>query len=211
MKDYKNILEPGNIYHIYNHSNGNDKLFLSNDNYFFFLRKYKQYISPVANTYCYCLMPDYFHFVVRIKEEDDLTTALAKTALSGFQTLTGLEKQAILSKHTSQQFSHLFNAYTQAYNKQNNRRGSLFQRPFNRLNITDHTYLLKLVHYIHYNPVKAHLCNKPEDWQFSSYNAIVSNKKTMINKKDVLNWFGDLNNFIFCHQHPPELTGIDQV
>ena len=53
----------------------------------------------------------------------------------------------------SQKFSNLFNSYTQVYNKENNRKGSLFVNRYKRILISDKKYLLKLIHYIHYNPV----------------------------------------------------------
>lgn len=69
MQDTKAILEPENTYHIYNRANGNEQLFLSDDNYRYFLKKYNEYISPIVDTFCYCLMPNHFHFLVRVKKE----------------------------------------------------------------------------------------------------------------------------------------------
>ena len=66
------ILEPDHFYHIYNHANGIENLFRTEDNYHYFLKKYHQHISPIAETWAYCLMPNHFHFLVRIKEEKDL-------------------------------------------------------------------------------------------------------------------------------------------
>lgn len=34
------------LHHIYNKANGNEKLFLSNDNYKYFLEQYISYITP---------------------------------------------------------------------------------------------------------------------------------------------------------------------
>ena len=43
-------LLPANYYHIYNHANGNENLFLENDNYRYFLQQYEKHIQPVADT-----------------------------------------------------------------------------------------------------------------------------------------------------------------
>lgn len=70
----KNKLElpiPGYTYHVYNRANGNEKLFLSNEKRYF-LEKYTIYISPIADTFCYCLMPNHFHFLIRIKNEEKI-------------------------------------------------------------------------------------------------------------------------------------------
>jgi putative transposase len=71
---------------------------------------------------------------------------------------------------------------------------------FKRKHITDKSYLLKLVHYIHHNPIEADLCENPSDWKFSSYNSILSNKETLINRNEVLLWFNDAENFKFIHK-----------
>ncbi|WP_339612080.1 hypothetical protein [uncultured Planktosalinus sp.] len=106
MKDNKAILEPESTYHIYNRANGNEQLFLSDDNYRYFLKKYDNYIAPIADTFCYCLMPNHFHFLVRIKRESEVAEVVLKKienpgakskTLQGFKTLEGLPRQQAFS------------------------------------------------------------------------------------------------------------------
>ena len=47
----------------------------------------------------------------------------------------------------SSQFSHLFNSYTQAFNKKYNRTGSLFESPFHRKEIMNDNYFKHLIYY----------------------------------------------------------------
>lgn len=190
-------LEPNFFYHVFNRANGNEDIFSSSENYHYFLKRYSNFISQIANTYCYCLMPNHFHFLIQIKSEEQLKI---HPDFSKFSTLENL---------ISKQFSNFFSSYAQAYNKQQGRKGSLFIKKFKRKKITDDTYLRKIVHYIHYNPVAAELCSQPEQWQFSSYKAIISDKPTLVKRNDVIEWFEDLENFIYCHKHPPAITGID--
>ena len=63
-------LVPNKTYHIFNHANGFENIITENENYRFFLDKYKQYILPIAETYAYCLLPNHFHLVVRIWRKD---------------------------------------------------------------------------------------------------------------------------------------------
>ncbi len=149
-------LEPDCFFHVFNRANGNELLFSSTDNYHYFLKRYSYFISPIADTYCYCLMPNHFHFLIQIKGEEELGKLC-----QGSKPLTELNAKEVLN-FLSRQFSHLLNGYTQAFNKQEKRKGSLFMRPFKRKKITDEKYLHKVVHYIHYNPVDAGLCDKPE-------------------------------------------------
>jgi REP element-mobilizing transposase RayT len=189
-------LESNTFYHIYNRANGNEKIFADEGNYHFFLSKYINYISPIAYSYCYCLMPNHFHFLVKIKEQKETWNFFNKD-----KNLQGL---------ISNQFSKFFNSYVKAFNKQQSRKGSLFMKNFKRKRITDEKYLKKLVHYIHYNPVEAGLCQKPNEWKFSSYNTLLGNENhTMLMKNEVLEWFEDKENFIYCHFYPPKETGIE--
>ncbi len=186
-------LEPDCIYHIYNRANGNEKIFLSDENYKFFLAQYAKYISPYADIFSYCLMPNHFHFLIRVKGLEELNSAFSIN-LPGFQNLEGFSP--LLSK----QFSNFFNSYAKAFNKQNRRRGSLFIKPFKRIQVTDEAYLKNLVCYIHQNPVEAGLADNPANWRFSSYNAFFSNRKTLIRRDEVLEAFNDLDNFVYCHK-----------
>ena len=44
MQNKLEVLQPDTFYHIYNRANGSEKLFITDENYVFFLRKYKEYI-----------------------------------------------------------------------------------------------------------------------------------------------------------------------
>ena len=209
MQNKIEILVPETTYHVFNRANGNEKVFLTDKNYTFFLEKYRGYIPEIADTFCYCLMPNHFHFIIRIKSEGELEKHF-KSTLTGFKTLSGLNESA-LSKLITQPFSHLLNGYAQAINKQEKRKGSLFMRPFKRKRITDENYLRKLVYYIHYNPVEAGLAASCKEWQYSSYNALISTSPTLIAREEVIEWFDDLGNFIYCHKYPPQETGIEYL
>ena len=58
----------GNYYHIYNRGINSCNLFNKVSDYEHFFELYDTYISPVAETYSWVLMPNHFHFLVRIKE-----------------------------------------------------------------------------------------------------------------------------------------------
>ena len=60
-------LEHGQYYHIYNRGNNRENIFVENRNYRHFLKLYAKHITPVADTYAYCLLRNHYHFLVRIK------------------------------------------------------------------------------------------------------------------------------------------------
>jgi len=61
-------LEGGNYYHIFNRGNNACNLFEKAADYEHFLCLYDKYISPIANTLAWVLMPNHFHLIVLIKE-----------------------------------------------------------------------------------------------------------------------------------------------
>jgi putative transposase len=151
-------MQPGRIYHIYNHGNASDNLFRSDDNFRYFLQKYTEHIQPVASTYAYCLMPNHFHFLVRVNDEQALRL------LPDFERLTGTG----LEERTIKRFSNLFNAYTKAFNKMYGRRGKLFLTPFQRKPVSTSRHFVNTWKYIHYNPVHHGFVRDVMEWPHSS-------------------------------------------
>jgi len=190
MADKQELLLPGNVYHIYNHANGDDNLFRCEDNYRYFLEKYTLHVYPVVETFAYCLMPNHFHLMVKVRKEEELQM------LPGFETLDRL----LLPKAVSKKFSNLFNGYTQAYNKMYDRKGSLFMDSFKRKVIENQKYFTQLITYIHYNPIHHGLVKDIHQWQYSSIHAYLLDKSTRINTQVALSWFGDKNGFLQFHQ-----------
>ena len=59
----------------------------------------------------------------------------------------------------------------QTFNKRYERAGHLYQGRFGSRLVEDDDYLLELARYVPLNPVRAALCETPEDWPWSSYAA----------------------------------------
>jgi REP-associated tyrosine transposase len=181
--------EENYTYHIYNRSN--ELVFRTEYNYLFFLKKFKKHILPFADVLAYCLMPNHFHLMVQVNKE-------------GVKLIN--ENHRATTQLLSKNIGLLLSSYTQAINKQENRRGSLFAHKtkakqlnnfgeFKRISQKD--YSLTCFNYIHQNPVTSNLVEKIEDWNFSSFKdyAELSNG-TLINKElavELLNL--DLSNF----------------
>lgn len=183
-------LLPGNIYHLFNCGVGYEKIFRTNENYLFFIEKISKYILPVCDILAYCLLPDHFHLMIKVKPEQELTT-FAKT----------IKKEKInLPAIISEQFSNCFNSYTKSYNKVFKRHGKLFDLPFKRIEVSSDIYYTVLIAYIHRNPVHHGYVKDFTDWKFSSYNAFLSDKPTKISRNEILAWFGNANEFIKFHQ-----------
>jgi len=194
-------LLPSDYYHIYNHANGGTNLFQEDENYSFFLKKYATHISPIADTLSYCLLPNHFHLLLKIKDEE----ILLENTFPKFKTLEKLMSTNYLSK----QFSNFFSCYTQSFNRKYKRIGSLFRKNFKRKLVDGESYFSKVIHYIHANPVHHGFTKDISSWHWSSYNSILSEQPTQINRKEVLNWFGGREAFIRYHQQPIYLKTTD--
>ena len=164
--------EPNKVYHIYNQGNNKQPIFFSPENYHFFLTKMHKHLKVNVDILAYCLMPNHFHFLVLTKE------------------CACQQKYPDKLNNNMQTLSHnlaiLLRSYTRAINKQNDRTGSLFRpRTKAKNGIIDgfivannqddnlnfdlrNDYHRVCFEYIHNNPVKAQLCAKAIDWEYSS-------------------------------------------
>jgi putative transposase len=136
-------------------------------------------------------MPNHFHFLLKLKNTLELLQAFPK-----FETLEKMKKSALPSK----QFANLFSSYTQAFNKKYGRKGSLFLKNFKRIPIDQDNYLSTIIAYIHLNPILHQFVETPEAWPWSSYNTIVSNSPTKLKRNEVIEWFGNREQFVAHHQ-----------
>jgi len=198
MRPKHQPLYPGNYYHIYNRGNNRENLFYKPENYFYFLRRYGYYLNNYLETYAYCLLPNHFHLLVKIKQKDELLN------LPGFQNLEGL------SSDISRKFSNFFNGYSKAINKQQNRVGSLFPKNFKRIRVDNYKYLITLLYYIHANPQLHGLIEDFKDWPYSSYNRYLELNKSHLPKNEVLSWFGSLKEYEIYHSRVQNIKEINQ-
>lgn len=201
MGNFRIPFEPDTFYHIYNHGNGEENIYRCNDNYYYFLRKFAEHINPIAETFAYCLMPNHFHFLIRIRKEGELFD-LIKNNEKPKNINDKMSGSASLSNFLSNRFKNFLIAYSKAFNKMYSRRGSLFLDNIKRKKIDSDAYFSSLVYYIHHNPVHHGFTNKIEDWPFSSYNSIVSNKQSYLNREETLKWFGDRSLYLDFHKKP---------
>jgi putative transposase len=188
--------EPGKFYHVFNRGNNRENLFREEKNYAFFLRKLFQNILTVADIYAYCFLPNHFHLVIRIKEMEYLPEDYRK----------GIKK-------IHQPFSNFFNCYSKSTNKTYNRTGSLFQEHLHRNEIKDERYLKNVIIYVHLNPVN-HGFNKDFDrFTHSSFRELTTSEHTSLQKDEVIEWFGGMENFLFCHRmkRMKDLTGLQDL
>lgn len=202
---------PGSYYHVYNHANGREDLFLIPDNYHFFLRRYRELVEPVARLYAWCLMPNHFHLLVKVRSPEELRRAqeefrqLTANRQSGVRIIqqgTVSYDEKLLSQFASKCFSNLFNSYTQAFNRQQGRKGSLFMQNMKRLEVRGHESLSRVIRYIHVNPVRHQFVANAESWPYSSFRYLNDLASGQEDKKEIWDFFGGGQGFQTFHQLP---------
>ena len=150
--------------------------------------------EAVCDTFSYTLMPNHFHFAVKIKSREHCIAHFEKTKQIPFDS-----SRCHLSDFLMERFSNLCNSYTKSYNKVFNRKGSLFIDYMKRSEIDNEIYFCNLINYIHFNAVHHCFCKNPLDWKWTSLHAFLADKKTKIKKEEALKLFGDPEKFKIAH------------
>lgn len=186
----------GSYYHIFNCGINKQIIFFEDKNYIYFLNLMRKYLVGNVDILAFCLLPNHFHLVIKVKDE---------IRLNGEKDDILKEKDDILSNEiivgdfVSNQFRRLFIAYSMAINKQERRTGNFFDRSFKRLEITKQDYLEYAIFYAHYNPEKHGLATDFRDYKYSSYKAILAQAETNVCREFVLDLFGGDNEFLNYH------------
>ena len=181
------IYQDNSIYHLYNQGNNRRKIFFTHENYLFFLRKIRTFLSPHADFLAYSLMPNHFHFLIYMHLVNAPIPPRHLTN-SRYEKEVQLDSDNTVEERSfSESLAVMLRSYTRAINKQEGYSGSLF-RPktkakdgfhpdlwlSEKAETKDYTfadgnnYATTCFHYIHDNAVAANLVRKPEDYIYSS-------------------------------------------
>ena len=146
--------EPYAVYHVYNRGNQRQVIFFEDDHYLLFLRKIRDRLSPYCDILTWCLMPNYFHFIISPKD-----TGCVKR-------VSGLNEVQRLSYN----IGIVLSSYTSIINKERGLTGSLFQKKTKAKRLERVEDVIRCMHYIHQNPLAAGLITDAiEAWKYSSF------------------------------------------
>lgn len=151
------------VYHVTARGNDRKRVYFCEADY----RKFLQCISEAKKKYaillhCYVLMSNHYHLIIETPEAN-----LSRT------------------------MHHINSAYTSHINRKRKRSGHLFQGRYKAIVVSKDSYLSELSRYIHLNPVRAGITQKPEEYQYSSYKAYISKgKDDLLNQELVLGLLG---------------------
>lgn len=148
----------GAFYHITARGNERKRIFFGKGDY----DKFKEYLLEAQDKYgyrlhCYVLMGNHYHLVI--------------------ETPNGNMNKVL----------HYINgSYANYINRKRNRNGHLLQGRYKGILVDRDAYMLELSRYLHLNPVRAKIVERPEDYRQSSYRSYVKTQKEAIVTTDLI-------------------------
>jgi REP-associated tyrosine transposase len=137
------IVAPLHPHHVTQRGNRRQKTFFGAYDYRRYLTLLKQAsVKSACSVWAYCLMPNHVHLVLVPEHVDSLAKLFREAHLK----------------------------YTLHINSREGWRGHLWQERFHSY-VMDEKHLFATVRYIELNPVRAGLCETPQDWPWSSVHA----------------------------------------
>lgn len=160
---------PGVILHITARGNHRNDIFRDEEDfqvYYTFLKEAIEHFEGKFEVYGYCLMDNHVHILVKT---EDL--------------------------HICNLVARVHSIYAKFFNKKYKYIGHLFQDRYYTELIEDDAQLLSTIRYIHLNPIRANMVEKPEDYEWSSYSMTIGiAKEEVINIEKILSYFKKENS-----------------
>ena len=160
---------PGYPHHVTQRGNRRLKTFFGSDDYLSYL-DFIEAALPKAKceVWAYCLMPNHVHFVIVPRHQNSLVLL----------------------------FKEAHRRYTRKINLRKNWRGHLWQERFHSL-VLDEQHLNATVRYVELNPVAAELCERPQEWRWSSVHAhLKANDDELVSVGPMLERHPDWTNYL---------------
>lgn len=148
----------GAFYHVTARGNERRDIYFGKTDY----EKFKAYLKEAQEKYgyilhCYVLMTNHYHLLI-------------ETPMPNLKEV----------------MHYVNGAYTNYVNIKRKRSGHLFQGRYKAILIDRDSYLLELSRYLHLNPVRVKMVEKPEDYPYSSYGVYISKNKEDIVQRDLI-------------------------
>jgi putative transposase len=154
------------FYHVFNRGINKQDIFLSEEDYMFFVKKLKDLKKKYDHSiYAFCLMPNHFHISIQTR----------KTPISKIM-------------------SSLITSYSMYFNRTHQHLGPVFQNRFKSILIENNSYFLKLSQYIYLNPTKEGLVSDPLSYEYSSLREALGKEPHSILDGDIVRLIGKTKN-----------------
>ncbi|MBI5748394.1 MAG: transposase [Nitrospinae bacterium] len=139
----------GALYHITSRGNERRKIFRDDTDKITFLNILKDYHDRFGILiHSYILMDNHYHLILETPKGNLL------------KVMHGINSK-----------------YTVYFNKRHKRSGHLFQGRYKAIIVDKDAYLIPLSRYVHLNPARAKIVERPEHYKWSSYNGYIGKRK----------------------------------
>jgi REP element-mobilizing transposase RayT len=152
------------LYHVTGRGNERKTIFRTTTDY----QKFKEYLRQAQDKYgfllhAYTLMQNHYHLILQTP-----------------------------SANLGQIMHYVNGSYTTYFNVKRKRAGHLFQGRYKAILVERDRYLLELSRYLHLNPVRAQIVERPEDYTYSSYQSYIAPKpEGMVYRDQILGAISD--------------------
>lgn len=190
---------PDAFYHIYNRSSHSNNIFHDVEDYNFFINRYKKYFSNFFDTYAYCLLPNHYHFLIKVKKEKDFRPKLQFVKITNTINLY-LKGEISMNELVEDQFRRFHSSYALTLNNKHNTRGQVFMNRHKRILEESEAKVEYILCYIHHNPIHHNFCTNYTEWRFNSYLDYINRDSHIVNLKSGLQFLGGYDRFISIHE-----------
>jgi REP element-mobilizing transposase RayT len=167
------------VYHVMLRGINRQEIFEEKEDYLFFLNLIKKAKEKCSfELLAYCLMDNHVHLLM--KEADNSISEIIRI---------------------------IAGRYGSWYNKKYDRVGHVFQSRFRSECVITPGSMLRVARYIHRNPLKAGICRKPEDYEYSSYNEYLHSPKII--SKEMIIQYMTLQEFVKYNNIPNSDTFLE--
>lgn len=148
----------GALYHVTSRGNERRKIYFKPTDY----EKFLQYLTEAKKKYgilihCYVLLTNHYHLIIETPKAN-----------------------------LSRAMHYINGSYTTYVNRKRKRSGHLLQGRYKAILVSRDNYLLELSRYIHLNPIRAGMINRPEDYTYSTYKAYTSIRRDKLLTSDLI-------------------------
>jgi len=166
---FPRLVAPGYPHHVTQRGIRKQQTFFDDSDYRAYLELIKELkIAVGVDVWAYCLMPNHVHLIAVPKEKRSLARL----------------------------FGTAHHRYAKRVNAIHDWRGHLWQERFYSV-VMDETHTLAAMRYVEMNPVRAGLCERPDEWMWSSVHGNTGQRNDeMLDESEVRNIISDWKGFL---------------
>jgi REP element-mobilizing transposase RayT len=172
----------GGIYHVIARGNNKEYIFKEDIDKGYFIKLLKEHCDVMGyQIFAYVLMDNHYHLAIQP-----------------------------MDKRLQEIMHQINNKYSKYFNYKYKRVGHVFQGRYKSTLVQDERYLLKLVRYIHQNPVRAGMVTSVEKYKWSSDIYYRKNIRSFIKKDTVMMMF-DSDNFTAIEKYKQFMDEKEEI